>query len=245
MSISSFLNREYYFPKTRRLVLLIPVGYSLVILLILLLFTPFGMHNIKTIPERFIVAAGYSCLTFIVWFCALKTLLFFKINQIRSWHILFFILLLQILTGILCTVYNNIIFSNPHYLEFLLDFQFFVLLTGILPAVMLLLFLETSFYKKQFLKESSHPINSSEKNGERITIEDENPDKNIELLPSEIISIHSMDNYIRVELQKNGERTKPVIQSVRKTLSLQGGDVSTKLLIFDVLFDNIQRGTTA
>ena len=42
---------------------------------------------------------------------------------------------------------------------------------------------------------------------------------------------------------------KPVfrmfIQLVRKTSSLQGLDIRTNLLIFDILFDNIQGGTSA
>ena len=35
------------------------------------------------------------------------------------------------------------------------------------------------------------------------------------------------------------------IQIVRKTSSLQGLDIRTNLLIFDILFDNIKRRTSA
>jgi hypothetical protein len=216
MLLSSFLNREYYLPRTIRLRLLISIGFSLVILLILHLFTPFGMHNIKTIPERFLVAFGYSFITFIVWFCSLSLLMLFHINQARSWHILLLILLIQFLTGIICTVYNNIIFSNPYYFEFFLDFHIFVLLTGIIPTTMLILFLETSFYKKQFSGKNLYHAHSNEKNENIITIEDENPEKSIDLIPREIVSISSMDNYIKIELQRNGEKLKPVV--LRNTL---------------------------
>jgi len=216
MDLSSFFNREYYLPKTKRLMLSIPIGYGLIILFILLLFSPFGMHNIKTIPERVIVSFGYACITFVVWFGALKIFMLLKISRVRFFQILFFILSVQILTGVICTIYNNIIFSNPYYLEFILDFQFFVLLTGIIPTFMLMLFLETSFYKKQFLDKDTYHVRSSEKNGKIITIKDENPEKSIDLILSEIISINSMDNYIKIDVQRNGEKLKPII--IRSTL---------------------------
>jgi hypothetical protein len=217
MTQSKILNREYYFPKTFRVKIIIAAGFGLTILLILLVFTPFGMHNIKTFPERFIVASGYSFIAFIVWIVALKGLFFFKVNKIRIPHILLFIIAIQFIIGSISTIYNNIIFSNPYYFEFFLDLQIAVYLTGIIPTIMLILLLETSFYKRLF---PSIDLYNNQDVGDKIRIEmkieDENPDKSIRLLSNEILCISSMDNYIKIEIQNNGEKKKPII--LRSTL---------------------------
>ena len=90
MTLSKILNREYYFPKTFRVKIIIAAGFGLTILLILLVFTPFGMLNIKTFPERLIVASGYSFIAFIVWIIAINGFGFLKINKIRFFHIVLF-----------------------------------------------------------------------------------------------------------------------------------------------------------
>src|SRR5690606_35343157 len=130
---SKILNREYYFPKTFRVKIIIAAEFGLTFLLILLVFTPFGLINIKTFPERFIVASGYALIAFIIWLIALNGLIFFKINKIRILHILLFIFAIQFIIGSISTIYNNIIFSNPYYFEFFLDLQIAVYLTGIIP----------------------------------------------------------------------------------------------------------------
>lgn len=217
MTLSKILNREYYFPKTFRVRIIIAVGFGLTILLILLVFTPFGMHSIKTFPERFIVASGYSFIAFIVWIVALNGLFFFKVNKIRIPHILLFIIAIQFIIGSISTIYNNIIFSNPYYFEFFLDLQIAVYLTGIIPAIMLILLLETSFYKRLF---PSIDLYNNQVVGDKsrieMKIEDENLDKSIRLLSDEILCISSMDNYIKIEIQNNGEKKKPII--LRSTL---------------------------
>jgi hypothetical protein len=217
MTLSKILNREYYFPKTFRVKLIIAAGFGLTILLILLVFTPFGMHNIKTFPERFIVASGYSFIAFIVWIVALNGLFFFKVNKIRIPHILLFIIAIQFIIGSISTIYNNIIFSNPYYFEFFLDLQIAVYLTGIIPTIMLILLLETSFYKRLFPGTNLYNNEvAGDKSKIEMKIEDENPDKSIRLLSNEILCISSMDNYIKIEIQNNGEKKKPII--LRSTL---------------------------
>jgi len=56
----------------------------------------------------------------------------------------------------------------------------------------------------------------------------------------------SKERAIRVisEIKKQGD-SLGFIQIVRKTSSLQGLDIRTNLLIFDILFDNIKRRTSA
>lgn len=228
MVLSKVLNREYYFPKTFKIRLIIATGFGLTILLILLLFAPFGMDNIKTFPERFIVASGYSFIAFIVWILGLSGLVFLKIVKIRVLHISLFIITIQFIIGSLGTIYNNIIFRNPYYFEFFLDLQVAVYLTGIIPAIMLFLLLETSFYKK-FSPGSYLTTNQFVDSSFRIEvkIEDENPKKNICLFVDEILWISSMDNYVKIEIQSNGEKQKPVIlrntlKNVEKSVSDSG-----------------------
>ncbi|MCX6239224.1 MAG: LytTR family DNA-binding domain-containing protein [Bacteroidia bacterium] len=217
MTLSKILNREHYFPKTFRVRIIIAVGFGLTILLILLVFTPFGMHKIKTFPERFLVSSGYSFIAFIVWFLALNGLIIFKVNKISFLHILLFIIAIQFLIGSLSTIYNNIIFRNPYYFEFFLDLQIAVYLTGIIPTIMLILLLETSFYKRLF---PSIDLYNNQVAGDKsrieMKIEDENPDKSIHLFYDEILCISSMDNYIKIEIQNNGKKKKPII--LRNTL---------------------------
>ncbi|NLM67920.1 MAG: LytTR family transcriptional regulator [Enterococcus sp.] len=211
------LNREYYLPKTNRIRILIAAGFGFTILLILILFAPFGMNNIKTLPERFIVASGYSFIASAVWYTALSGLHFFKINKTQTLHILLFIIAIQFIIGSLNTVYNNVIFKNPYYFEFFIDIQIAVYLTGIIPAIMLFLLLETSFYKR-FSPGNYLITNQVVENNNRIEvkIEDENPEKSICLFPDEILWISAMDNYVKIEIQNNGEKKKPII--LRNTL---------------------------
>lgn len=228
MTILNISNREYYFPKTFKIRLIIAAGFGLTILLILILFAPFGMDNIKTFPERFIVSSGYSLIASVVWFAALRGFIFFKINKIRFLHILLFIIVIQFIIGCLSTVYNNVIFKNPYYFEFFFDIQLAVYLIGIIPAIMLFLLLETSFYQRL------SPVNylitnqvTSNKNRIEVKIEDENPEKNICLFTDEILWISSMDNYVKIEIQNNREKKKPVIlrntlKNVEKSVSDSG-----------------------
>lgn len=225
MTILKILNREYNFPKTYRVRILIATGFGLTILLILILFTPFGMHNIKTFSERVIVASGYSFIAFIVWFLALNGFGFLKINKIRFFHIVLFIIAIQFLIGCFSTIYNNIIFRNPYYFEFFIDLQIAVYLTGIIPAIMLILLLETSFYKRLSPNIGLH-INqvAGDKSRFELKIEDENSNKSIRLFSDEILSVSSMDNYIKIEIQNNGEKKKSIIlrntlKNVEKNLS--------------------------
>jgi hypothetical protein len=225
MEILKIVNKEYYFPKTSGVRILIAAGFGLTILLILILFTPFGMHNIKTFPERLVVASGYSFIAFVVWFLAISGFGFLKINKIRFFYIVLFIIAIQFLIGTLSTIYNNIIFRNPYYFEFFIDLQIAVYLTGIIPTVMLFLLLETSFYKKLSNNIGLHNnIVVANKGRIELKIEDENPEKNISLFADEVLFISSMDNYVKIEIQNNGEKRKPVIlrntlKNVEKSLS--------------------------
>jgi hypothetical protein len=219
MTILKILNREYYFPKSYSIRILIAAGFGLTILLILILFTPFGMHNIKTFPERLIVASGYSFIAFIVWLLALNGFVILQINKIRFFHLILVIITIQFIIGCLSTIYNNIIFRNPYYFEFFIDLQVAVYLTGIIPAIMLILLLETSFYQRL----SRHQV-IVYKSSIELKIEDENSDKSILLFSDEILSVSSMDNYIKIEIQNNGEKKKPIIlrntlKNVEKNLS--------------------------
>lgn len=217
MTILKILNREYYFPNNYRIRILIAAGFGLTILLILILFTPFGMHNIKTFPEKLIVASGYSFIAFIVWVLTINGFVILKINKIRFFHILLFIIIIQFLIGCLSTIYNNFIFKNPYFFEFFIDLQIAVYLTGIIPSIMLILLMETSFYKRlspNFELHNNQVV--GDKRRIELKIEDENTDKSISLFSDEILSVSSMDNYIKIEIQNNGEKKKPII--LRNTL---------------------------
>lgn len=214
---SKFLKKEYYFPRAFRSRIIIATGYGFTILLLLLLFTPFGMQNIQTFPERLIVGLGYSLIAFLVWVGGLSGLAVLKINKMRLFHILLFIIAVQFIIGSFSTIYNNIIFRNPYYFEFFRDLQIAVYVTGIIPTMMLLLFLETTFYEHLFTQsERDNTQVAGNNNRTQITIEDENPNKNIRLFPDEIVCVSSMDNYIKIKVQHNGEKKKPVI--LRSTL---------------------------
>jgi DNA-binding LytR/AlgR family response regulator len=215
----NFLLKEFYLPdKALKPRILISSGFGFSILLILVVFSPFGMLNIKTFVERFIVASGYSLIAFFTWLIVLVISRKFQPDKIKLWELLFLLFVIQVLIATLCTIYNNIIFHNPYYFEFLLHFQMIVHLTGIIPTIMLFLFLETSYYDTISLKEKTDndSFNNTGSQYPLIRIEDENPAKSMMLPANEIISISSMDNYLKVVSQKNGEIQKSVV--IRGTL---------------------------
>jgi hypothetical protein len=210
----NLLFKEFYLPnKTFKPGMLISAGFAITILLILIVFSPFGMQNIKTFIERFIVAFGYSLISFLSWLIVLTVTRKFQPDKIKLWVLLIFLFLVQSLIGTLCTIYNNIIFQNPFYLEFFFYFQKVVHTTGIIPGIMLFLFLETSYYDTISLQKKN--LNTSSINLENdyhmIQIEDENPAKSISLPVNEIISISSIDNYLKVVTQKNREIQKSIV----------------------------------
>ncbi len=201
----NILEKEYNLPgRSIKPRLLISGGFGLTVFIILVLFAPFGMQNIKTLAERFIVALGYSSIAFLIWFAFLMLTQRIRSKVIRTWELLVFVIVVQVFIGIACTVYNNIIFANPDLFEFFFQFQFIVHLTGILPVVMLFLFLDTPYY------EAILSVNAGA-GPSLITLEDENPAKSITLPAEEIVSITSLDNYLKIVTQRNGEIQKPII----------------------------------
>lgn len=210
----NLLVKEFNLPnKTLKPRILISAGFSFTIFLILIVFSPFGMQNIKTFIERFIVASGYSLISFVSWIIVLITTRKFQPDKIKLWELLILLLLVQIVIGTLCTIYNNIIFNNPSYLEFFFHFQKIVHLTGIIPIIMLFLFLETSYYDTISLQKKNANASSvyMENDYPIIQIEDENPAKSISLRINEIVSISSMDNYLKIVPQKNGEIQRSIV----------------------------------
>ena len=199
------LTKEFNLPgRSIKPGVLISGGFGITVLLILVLFSPFGMQNIKTFAERLIVALGYSSIAFLIWLVFLIITKRFQPKRIRAWEILVWVVVVQVLIGTASTVYNNIVFDNPYLFEFFFQFQFVVQVTGILPIVMLFLFLGTPYYDAILsLGTGSGSL--------LVTLEDENPAKSVTLPAEEIVAITSLDNYLKIVTQRNGEIQKPII----------------------------------
>ena len=113
------LNKEFYLPdKTLKPRIFISAGFAGTIFLILIVFSPFGMQKIKNFSERFVVASVYSLIAFLSWLFVLFTTRKFQPAKIKLWKFLILLFLIQVFIGTLSTVFNNIVFNNPFYLEF-------------------------------------------------------------------------------------------------------------------------------
>lgn len=201
----NILKKEFNLPgRSIKPKVLISGGFGITVLLILVLFTPFGMQNIKTFAERLLVALGYSSIAFLIWLVFLIITQRFQSKRISALELLVCIVVVQVIIGTASTVYNNIVFGNPYLFEFFFQFQFIVHVTGILPSLMLFLFLDTPYYDAIL----SHDTG---RGSPRITLEDENPAKSITLPADEIIAITSLDNYLSIITQRNGEIQKPIL----------------------------------
>jgi hypothetical protein len=215
----------YSFPSSTKSRILISFGFFISILLILLIFKPFGFNSIRSFVERFIVAFGYGFIAFITWFVALNSTKLIIKRKINLIYIIAFIIIVQFMCGMLSMIYNNLIFRNPSLFEFFLRFQEIVFLTGIIPDFMLFLFLDTIFYQNIISPDESKIEDASRKEDIILRIEDENPDKSVSVPINEIIYIHSMDNYIKIGLQKNGIIQKPLV--LRSTLKKIEDNIGT------------------
>ncbi|MFC0877575.1 LytTR family DNA-binding domain-containing protein [Saccharicrinis sp. FJH2] len=213
MSFLSIINREYFLPKTRKIRLILSAGFGFVIFLMLMLFSPFGFHNIKSFSEKIIIALGYGFIAFLVWFLGLISIKLLKSNKGKLWQILIALLIIQFFSGVFNMIYNNIVFKNPSYFEFFLQFQFVVCMMGIIPSAYLILFIETNYYLK-IVTGNSEKLKDVNK---LITFHDQNPEKSLMVKSNDIIYIQSQDNYIKVEW-KNSE-DKVITSMIRATLN--------------------------
>lgn len=199
MSFLSIINREYYLPNTGKIRLMISAGLGLSVFLILMIFVPFGFDNIATILEKTLIALTYGGIAFSVFYLGLVFIKKTKAIKGKLWQIVVTILIFQFCAGVICMFFNNIINDNQ-YFDLFLRFQAIVFMTGILPNSYLILFMETNYYIKLNTSNSHNP----KKGNKPITIQDQNPDKNLTILPNDIIYIQSQDNYIKIEW-KNGD----------------------------------------
>lgn len=212
MSFSSIINREYYLPNKGKIRLVLSIGLGLSVFLILIIFVPFGFNTITVILEKTLLALAYGAIAFLVFYLGLAFIKRTKAIKGKLWQIIVTILIFQFCAGIISMFFNNVINDNP-YFDFFLKYQAIVFMTGILPNSYLILFMETNYYSKLHKRNYHKP----KKGNERITILDQNPDKNLTLLPSDIIHIQSQDNYIKIEWKNSENVVKSTM--LRATLS--------------------------
>lgn len=212
MSFLPIINREYFLPDTSKIRVLLSAGLGLSVFMILIIYVPFGFNSITERLQKTLLALAYGGIAFLVLYVGLVFIKRTKAIKGKLWQIIVTLIILQFFAGILSMFFNNVINSNP-YFDFFLRYQAIVFMTGILPNCYLILFMESNYYLK------SHTINShkAKKANKLITIQDQNPDKNLTILPDDIIYIQSQDNYIKIEWKSSEDIVKSTM--LRATLN--------------------------
>jgi len=212
MKLKSYLNKEYFLPNSAKTRFSLSLAFGFIVFLILVVFSPFGLHNINSIEEKTSITLGYGGIAFLVWYFGLELLKLSNSNKGKLWQILLFLMFIQVLAGLLSMLFNNIVFNNPSYFNFFLRFQLISFLTGIIPTFYLLLFMETNYYQN-IIKRKNSIARVKEK---WVVLRDFNPEKSLKIAPENILYIQSQGNYIKVVWRLDDKLTK--MNMLRNTL---------------------------
>lgn len=218
MNIQSYLNQP--FPKQEKIWRLI-ILISLFVSFFLIIFQPFGLNMVSGSGKIFMLSA-YGLVTFIVLAFDLILIenLFPRFFDERNWKIWkegLWLLWVIFSIGLGNAFYTIIIIDVFTFsIDYILRFQFFTLVIGVIPISILIITKQKYLLKKHIdsSRELNKTIDSLQKENKESTlikIVADNDKDFIELNAEDLLFIESAGNYVEIYL-KDGERI------IRKTL---------------------------
>ncbi|MCP3921575.1 MAG: LytTR family transcriptional regulator [Desulfobacterales bacterium] len=205
-TISAWFNRPFPHTDSELAKVGVSILFGIFIFLFLAFFQPFGIESIAR--NKTLYLSGFGVITFVGMMINFYVLpVFFpSFFDLDKWcvknHIIF------CLGNILLIVFLNWIYDNQveHYVSKnhgLLSFLVYTLGVGIIPTILVTMFLERSFWKKHSLiaQDVSEKIENQKfeyENEQLISLFTENKNGSLELSQNSLICISSEGNYSKV-----------------------------------------------
>jgi len=227
MNILAYLKRPHPQSENRWLIV-IPV--SIFIGLFMLIFQPFGLTYFHH-PYKWLILLGYGGITFIILLFNLFLIphLLKQIFKDENWTVfkhIFWLLWIIFTIGIGNYVYSNLIFSFnwSGWFTFLI-FQFFTLVIGLIPIVVITISAQNRLLMRHL--KSANEVNEKLKSlpetknlnaDEIITLIAENEKDKLTFKLSDLLFIESTGNYIEVNHLVDGKVKKTILRSSLRRL---------------------------
>lgn len=209
----------------------IVVPISLFVSSFLVIFQPFGLSRIESSLKLYILT-GYGAVTFLILIFDLFLIpkLFKQFFEEKNWTVgknLLFIFWILFTIGLGNFIYSELIFSfNYSLFKMLLLFQFFTLVVGAFPSVILVIINQNRLLKRNLsaAKELSNFIQTDEKDqkkkSELIKIQSESGNDDINVIDSELLFIEAQGNYVSVIHYHNNKEQRKLIRITMKKIEV-------------------------
>lgn len=227
-NIIAFLKQPYPITENKWQVI-IPV--TLFVTFFLFLFQPFGLNTYESTLKSYILI-GYGAITFLILTSNLFLIpsIFKRLFGERNWTVgknLIFIFWILFTIGLGNFIYSELIFSfNYSLFKMLLLFQFFTLVVGAFPSVILVIINQNRLLKRNLsaAKELSNNIQTDEKDqkkkSELIKIQSESGNDDINVIDSELLFIEAQGNYVSVVHFHNKKVQQKLVRTTMKKIEI-------------------------
>ncbi len=217
--MKNLLNNQYDLLESKTFRYLYVYGGSLFSFLFLWVFEPFGLYNLTETDNKIIVIGLYviiGLVLMIIQFFILQSYLLKKNTVLIT---ILWIALSIFIQGTSASILNSYLFnSGQFYLKWFLYFQGVVLSISIIPISTFVLIHYSLTLKKRLkiatkLNESfKQKDNVKYNNKQNIIINSENKNEGFSINIDSFIFIRSVDNYIEVNILKNGKTEQKLIR---------------------------------
>ena len=201
------------------------VAISLFISFFMLFFQPFGLSAFES-NYRLYFEIGYGVVTFLVLLIDLFVfpLLFKKTFKFQQWTVLKQIIWqvwILVSIGIVNFLYSSFFLSFSNNLKAFLYFQFYTLVVGIMPVVVVTVINQNRLLAEnlKIANEYNNDFTAKTDNApdnEKVSLVAENSKDRLEVNSSDLIYITSTGNYIQAFYQKENELKSIVLRNTLK-----------------------------
>lgn len=224
--MSKFLKQPYPIIENKWWII---APISLFVTSFLLIFQPFGLCAIKN-PLKVYIFIGYGAITFLILIFDLILIpkLFKQFFNEKNWTVgknLSFIFLILFTIGLGNFIYSEFFFSfNNSSFKMLLLFQFFTLVVGAFPSIILVIINQNRSLKRNLaaVKELSSFIETDKKDqkkkSELIKIQSESGNDDVNIIDTELLFIEAQGNYVSIVHFHNKKVQRKLIRTTMKRI---------------------------
>lgn len=217
--MKNLLNNQYDLLESKTFKYLYVYGGSLFSFLFLWVFEPFGLYNLTETDNKIIVIGLYVIIGLVLMIIQFFILQGYLLKKNTVLITILWIALSIFIQGTSASILNSYLFnSGQFYLKWFLYFQGVVLSISIIPISTFVLIHYSLTLKKRLkiatkLNESlKQKDNVKYDNKQNIIINSENKNEGFSINIDSFIFIRSVDNYIEVNILKNGKTEQKLIR---------------------------------
>jgi len=222
------LIQPYPFRDKKITDLTLPIMVGIFVGFFLLVFKPFGLHNLSTTADG-VKIFGYGLVTFFITYIFLRFLPHFLVRIINEskWTVakeIIYINLMLIVIAFGNLIYTAIVFQNSlsFNLQNAASMGMYTFLVGLLPITFLVMLNHSKLHKKNVKESESIQLNAIKENNEseqRIQITTENDTNEIYL--AQLLYIKSFGNYAKIFSYIDGQISNTLARTTMKNIEQQ------------------------